>query len=158
MSVEIKKPWESDAPDEMQEQSEPNAKSNRWVKGMKSPNPSGRPKGIVDRRLKWRKLLEENAEAIFNVVQEAALEKDMHAASLILSRLMPPLKPKDEHVEFDLDTSAPLAEQVEQVLKAMSEGNVSPDTAKQIVETIGALDAIRQMEDIKERLAALEAN
>jgi hypothetical protein len=150
MSKEINTTTEQGLPDELQEQSQP--KSNQWVKGMKSPNPTGRPKGIVDRRLKWRKLLEENADAIFTVVKEAALEKDMHAASLILSRLMPPLKPRDDHVEFDLDTSAPLGEQVEQVLKAMSEGNVSPDTAKQVVETIGALDAIRQMEEIKSRL------
>jgi hypothetical protein len=151
MSAEMKKPWESEVSDKQKKAGNPN-----WRPGMKSPNPSGRPRGIVDRRLKLTKMLEGKAEDVLSVVIEAALDRDVHAANLILSRVMPALKSQDERVEFELDTKAPLAEQVEQVLKAMSEGNVSPDTAKQVIDALGVLDAIRAAEDLKQRLDVLE--
>lgn len=153
MSDVIKKPWESDAPTQLEE----NAKSNKWVPGMKSPNPAGRPKGIVDRRAKLNKLVEGKAEAVLNVVISAALEGDVQSANMILSKVMPNLRAQDERVEFDLDTSAPMSAQVEQVLLALSQGNISPDAAKQVIDSIGVLDAIRSAEELKERLAILEA-
>lgn len=153
----IKKPWESDASAQIPEQPAPKAKSNKWVKGMKSPNPTGRPKGIVDKRQKLNKILSDRVEEVLDVVIEAALERDVGAASLILSRVVPTLRPQDERVEFDLDTSAPMSAQVEQVLLALSQGNISPDAAKQVIDSIGVLDAIRSAEELKERLAALEA-
>lgn len=152
MSAEIKKPWESDAPAQLEEK----PKSNKWVPGMKSPNPAGRPKGIVDRRAKLNKLVEGKAEAVLNVVISAALEGDVQSANMILSKIMPNLRAQDERVEFELDTEAPMSAQVEQILKALSQGQLGPDAAKQIIDSIGVLDAIRQAEDLKEKLAALE--
>jgi hypothetical protein len=70
---------------------------------------------------------------------------------------MPTLAAQSEKVQFDLDPSAPLAQQVEQVLAATADGEISPDNAKRIIEAIGALGAIRQMDEIEARLAALEA-
>ena len=78
-------------------------------------------------------------------------------AGLVLSRVMPTLASQAEKVQFDLDPSAPLGKQVEQVLAAMKDGEIAPDNAKRIIETIESLGAIRQMDDIEERLAALEA-
>jgi len=129
----------------------------KWIRGMESPNKSGRPRGIVDRRAKLNKLLEGKAESVLNVVIDAALEKDVQAASLILSRVMPILKQQDERVEFELDIKAPMSGQVEQILKALSEGLLSSDMAKQIIETVGVLDSIRQAESLNNRVAKLEA-
>ena len=39
----------------------------------------------------------------------------------------------------------------------MKDGEIAPDNAKRIIETIESLGAIRQMDDIEDRLAALEA-
>jgi len=94
---------------------------------------------------------------VLNVVISAALDKDVQAASLILSRVVPVLRAQDERVEFELDSEAPMAAQVEQILKALSTGQVSPDAAGKIIETIGVLDSIRQSEELKKRLDALEA-
>lgn len=55
-----------------------------WVKGGPSPNPAGRPKGIVDRRQKVQVALMDDAPAIARVVIDAALDGDMQAASLVL--------------------------------------------------------------------------
>ena len=123
---------------------------------MKSPNPTGRPKGIVDKRHKVTAALLDDAQHIAGVVVAAAKAGDLHAAGLVLSRVMPTLAAQAEKVQFDLDPSAPLAEQVEQVLAATAAGEIAPDNAKRIIETIGALGAIRQMDDVERRLAALE--
>ena len=127
-----------------------------WTPGMKSPNPKGRPKGIVDKRHKVTAALLDDAHHIAGVVVAAAKTGDLQAAGLVLSRVMPTLASQAEKVQFDLDPSAPLSKQVEQVLAAMKDGEIAPDNAKRIIETIESLGAIRQMDDIEERLAALE--
>lgn len=124
---------------------------------MRSPNPKGRPKGIIDKRQKVSQAMLEDANEITRVVVAKAKDGDLQAASLVLSRVLPALSPQTEKVQFDLDPAAPLAKQVEQVLMAISIGEISPDTGKQIIETISALGAIRQMDDIEQRILALEA-
>ena len=127
-----------------------------WKKG-KSGNPAGRPRGITDRRTKLNQILEGKAEDVLNVVISAALKNDVQAASLILSRVVPTLRAQDERAMFDLDTTERMSCQVEQVLKALSEGLLSADAAKNIIDSIGVLDSIRQTECLKDRLDALEA-
>mgnify|MGYP001479653720 CR=1 FL=1 len=49
--------------------SEPAVSGNKaWVKGMKSPNPKGRPKGIVDRRAKITESMLTDASDIVEAV------------------------------------------------------------------------------------------
>ena len=124
---------------------------------MKSPNPSGRPRGLADKRTAISKAMLEEANAITRIVVEKAKDGDLQAASLVLSRVLPALSSQSEKVQFDLDPSAPLADQVEQVLSATAQGEIALDVAKQIIETIGALGAIRQIDDIEQRIAKLEA-
>ena len=128
----------------------------RWFKGMVSPNPDGRPCGILDQRSRVTKALLDDAYAVVRVVVEAALEGDIQAAGIVLSRVAPALRPQADKVTFSFDAKASLVEQVEAVLQAVADGQVSPDVGKQIIETIGSLGAIRQYEDLERRLAALE--
>lgn len=127
-----------------------------WRKGMRSPNPAGRPKGIVDKRQKLTQAMLSDANEIVEVVIAKAKEGDLQAAAIVLGRVMPTLAAQAEKVQFDLDPSAPLAQQVEQVLAATAAGEIAPDNAKRIIETIGALGAIRQMDELEQRLTALE--
>lgn len=117
-----------------------------WHKGMKSPNPTGRPKGIVDKRSRVTKALLDDAHAVVRVVIDAALAGDVHAASLVLSRVAPTLKAQSERVNFDFDAWAPMTLQVEQVLQAIADGQVSPDIGKQIIDLISTLPAIKQFD------------
>lgn len=135
----------------------PKAGNPNWSKGMKSPNPKGRPRGVVDKRHKVTKMLEDDADKVVRVVIDAALEGDVSAASLVLSRIAPALKVQAEKVNFNFDPEASMAEQVEQVLLAISQGDVSPDTGKQIIECIASLSGIKAVEELEQRLAALEA-
>ncbi|ALM91639.1 MULTISPECIES: DUF5681 domain-containing protein [Alteromonas] len=84
--------------------------SKAWVKGMKSLNPNGRPKGIVDRRAKIIESMLTDASDIVEAVVAKAKKGDVQAAHLIISRVLPTLAVQSEKVEFELDTAVPLAE------------------------------------------------
>lgn len=127
-----------------------------WTPGCKSPNPKGRPPGIVDKRQKVAQALADDAPAIARVVIDAALEGDMQAASLVLARIAPSLKAQSEKVEFAFDASAPVTTQIEQVLAGIASGAVAPDIGKQIIEAIGQLANARAAADLEARIAALE--
>lgn len=128
-----------------------------WTPGCRSPNPSGRPKGIVDKRAKVSQALADDAPAIARVVIDAALEGDMQAASLVLARIAPTLRSQMEKVSFDFDPAAPISRQVEQVLAAIASGEVAPDTAKLIIDAVQSLSQVRAVEDLEQRIIELEA-
>lgn len=127
-----------------------------WEKGGPSPNPKGRPPGILDRRTRVSQALLDDAPAVARVVVDAALEGDMQAASLVLSRIAPVLRGQTEKVAFEFDATAPVAKQVEQVLAAVARGQIAPDVGKQIIDAVQALSTIRATEELEARLAALE--
>ncbi len=128
-----------------------------WVKGGPSPNPKGRPPGVLDRRTKVSQALADDAPAIARVVIEAALGGDMHAASLVLSRVAPTLRSQSQTVNFDFNPSGSISQQVEQILRAVSLGEVPPDVGKQIIDAVQALSAVRTVEELEHRIVELEA-
>ena len=129
----------------------------RWVKGMPSPNPRGRPKGIIDKRTKVTQALMDDAPAVARVVIDAALEGDLQACGIVLARVAPALRPETYPVQFAFDASAPIAQQIEQVLAAMAGGAVAPDVGKLIIESIGTLSSARAVEELEARIITLEA-
>lgn len=132
--------------------------SGRWEKGMQSPNPKGRPRGIVDKRSRIAKALADDGSAIVNVVVAAALEGDMQACNIVLARIAPTLKPQAERVAFDLDPTAPVAEQIESVLTAVASGTLAPDIGQVIIASLGKLADARAVAELEDRIAALEGN
>jgi len=122
---------------------------------MKSPNPAGRPRGATAKTILIEKILAE-ADGVLDAVLAKALDGDVGAASLILSRVLPGLKAQSASVEFAYDASVSAARQIEQVIAAMSSGAVAPDVAKQIIDSIGALSQVRATEDLEARIATLE--
>lgn len=129
----------------------------RWKPGMKSPNPSGRPKGIIDKRTKLTQALADEAPAITRVVIEAAKAGDLQAASLVLARVCPPLKANSERVQFTLDPGRSLADQAQQILAAVAEGKVDPETGKTLIGCIQSVAGIRAVEELEHRIILLEA-
>jgi len=127
-----------------------------WYKGMPSPNKSGRPKGIKDRRIKINEALLDAGNKIAEVIVDKALAGDTQAAALVLNRITPVLRAQAEKVIFEFDAKAGLGSQVEQVLQAISNGEVAVDTGKQIIESISALAGIKQIDELEARLNALE--
>ena len=134
----------------------PAPQGHRWVKGQ-SGNPKGRPVGRTDARTKITRALMDDAPAVARVVIDAALEGDLQAASLVLARCSPALRPETYPVQFAFDATAPVARQIEQVLEAMAAGAVSPDVAKQVTVVIGTLSNARAVEELESRIVMLEA-
>lgn len=126
-----------------------------WYKGMNSPNPAGRPRGLSPQSKLVQKMLE-NADGILDAVIAKAVEGDSASASLILARIVPALKSQAQTVQFDFDHTAPASAQAEAILLAISTGAVSPDVGRQILEAVNALSQIRATEQLEARIAALE--
>ncbi len=81
----------------------------------------------------------------------------MQAAGLVLSRIAPALKQQAERVEFELDPDRPLAEQAQQILQAVAEGKVDPETGKTLIGCIQSVAGIRAVEELEQRIIILEA-
>lgn len=128
-----------------------------WTPGMPSPNPSGRPRGITDRKAKLTQRMLADADGIVGAMIEKALEGDTGAASLVLGRVLPMVRPQVEKVQFPFDPSLPIAQQIEAVLAAIAAGAVAPDVGKLIVDAIGTLSSARAVEELEERIITLEA-
>jgi len=127
-----------------------------WAPGCPSPNPSGRPKGIPDKRLVATQQMLEEMRNIVAVLIGKALEGDTGAISVVLSKTLPSLKAQAEKVNFDLNTNAPASEQVSQVLDAIASGAVAPDVGRLIIDSVKALAEVKATEDLDARITALE--
>lgn len=123
---------------------------------MKSPNPAGRPRGITDQKAKLAQRMLADADGIVAVLVANALEGDTGAASLVLSRVLPTVRGQSEKVCFPFDATAPISEQVAQVLDAIAAGIVAPDVGRLIIESVKALADVRAVEELETRIAALE--
>lgn len=126
-----------------------------WHRGMKSPNPLGRPKGSTPQSKLMQRMLSD-ADGILDAIVCRALAGDVGAASLILNRIIPALKAQAEKVQINVNPSAPISQQVESVLGAIANGVIAADVGKQVIDAITALSQVRATEELEARIAALE--
>lgn len=133
----------------------PNPGNPNWRKGV-SGNPKGRPPGKTATQ-KVQAALNDGSLEVAKKVLEAAQAGDMQAAGLVLARVSPALRTQAQCVQFNLDTSLPLSEQLAQVALAVAAGQVSPDTGQQISAMLSNLANVRSHENLEERIIALEA-
>ncbi len=126
----------------------------RFLKGCPSANPSGRPRGIVDRRTRLLRELT-RTPALINSVWRKALGGDMTAAKLLLDRLIPSLKAVSEPVTLNV-TGKTLTEQAQKVFESATSGTISTDDAQRLIELLMGQVKIKETEDFEKRLAAIE--
>ncbi len=122
-----------------------------------SGNPQGRPSGAVGMAGKLRLAMAKEVPAVIASLLDRAKQGDVQAASLILARVLPALKPVDEPAPLpsDLDMSdlnaAPRA-----VLAALASGAVTPDQAATMANALSALARVRETVELENRIARLE--
>jgi len=80
----------------------------KWVPGMKSPNPAGRPPGASKQQKLLRRMLDE-ANDVLDAVLAKAKEGDPASAGLVLGRILPVLRAQSQTVQFNFDPSLPVA-------------------------------------------------
>lgn len=99
-----------------------------------SGNPSGRPKGITDRRVELRNLLETHAKEIIDKLIERAKIGDLAALRLCIERLIPRAK-VDEGIKLELpdgriDTGSNMLEITNRITEAVASGLLTIDEAE----------------------------
>lgn len=158
MNADIQPPWGSEwKPAPVTEKPVRGAGNPAWVAGGPSPNPSGRPPGLPDKRLLATQSMLDEMRNIVSVLIGKALEGDTNAASIVLAKTLPSIKAQAEKVNFEFDATAPISEQVAQVLDAIAAGAVAPDVGRLIIDSIKSLSDIRATEELSARIEALEA-
>ena len=134
---------------------QPNTPPRGWQPGQ-SGNPKGRPVGSRNKKNVIAEEFAKDGSAVARVVMDAALAGDMQAANMVLQRLSPPLRARVGKVTFQLTPDAPLSEQAAQILQAVSDGQIDPDTGKLLIDCIQSVAGIRAVDELEARLIALE--
>lgn len=87
-------------------------------------------------------------------VLAAAKKGDMQACRLILERLVPPVKPAAEPVQFELDdTDLPSA--ARSILRAIAAGDLAPDQGRHLIVALGAVAKVIEVEELEKAVEEL---
>lgn len=138
----------------MKEPLPPEAASNRAAGGRFAPGHSGNPGGRSGQTQAIREKLAAGADAVTRKVMTAAKKGDMQACRLILERLVPPMKPTTEPVQFDLDdTDLPSA--ARSILRAVAGGHLAPDQGKSLIDGLGAVARVIEVAELQKAIEEL---
>lgn len=120
-----------------------------------SGNPAGKPKGAVSARTK---LLRDASLPTLQAVIEKAKAGDLQAASLVLDRTVPRLKPGVEPVAIvdDADASMTLTEKAHAVSNAILQGRLDPVVGAQVLTAMAGVARIAEMDELNRRIEQLE--
>lgn len=121
-----------------------------------SGNPAGRPKGS-GLSGKLRDAIEQDSEEIVTALIEQAKAGDVQAARVLLDRVCPALKSQAQAVNVQDMATGSLAERATAALDAAASGDLPPDTAAQLVQAVGTLARVVEINELEKRLQALEA-
>ena len=119
-----------------------------------SGNLAGRPKGIVDHRLRYRKELDEAAPKIVAMLLEKALSGDMQALKICADRIIPQLKATDTAITLEL--SGNLTEKGGQIIDALASGELTPGEASTAMAVIQAQTRVVSADELEARVKKLE--
>ncbi|MET0087590.1 MAG: DUF5681 domain-containing protein [Sedimenticola sp.] len=124
----------------------------------KSGNPSGRPRGVQDKRRRYRALLDQHAPALIERAVELALEGDTSALKMCIDRILPTLKAQPLTVSIPcLENAETLADKSREVLNALSKGEITNDSALALLKAIETTGKIIETDELEARLQALES-
>jgi len=123
-----------------------------------SGNPNGRRAGARNRTSALAlKLMDADAKPVILALIEAAKGGDVAAIRLVLERVAP--LPRNRPVQFDMpaiETSADLGEAMGAIMRAASDGELTPDEATAIASLIETRRRTIETLELEQRIAALE--
>jgi len=120
-----------------------------------SGNPKGRPRGVLN-QARLRETVAKDLPDILRSLAAAAKAGDTQAARLLLDRTLPALKAVDCPAPISLGPG--LAGASGAVLEALASGDTTPDQAASLASVLTSLARVREITDLEQRIAALEAS
>ena len=125
----------------------------QFTKGV-SGNPTGRPRGIKDKRHRYSESIDSMIPQVLESVYQKALAGDMTAARMLLDRTLPNKRPEQERVE--IEHSGNIASDAKNVLRSVFDGEVSPDVGASLLSSMTSVLKAIEVEDLAKRIQALE--
>ena len=120
-----------------------------------SGNPAGRPKGKPLKATELRKAISEAMPEIIQGLIDAAKLGDISAATVLLNRCVPALKP--EALAVNLPVKETLTDQSSEIIKATMGGKIPADIGSQLLSALANQAKIIEIDDLIKRIEALEA-
>ncbi len=125
-----------------------------WTQGQ-SGNPSGRKPG-TGKVEKLRAALTKELPDVLEALVAQAKAGDTSAIKLVLERTVPALRPVDAAAPLNLPVGGGLAEQGRAVLVALASGQLPANQAVAILQGLGNLAKLVELDELEKRVAALE--
>lgn len=123
-----------------------------------SGNPAGKPTGTKNRAtVMAQALFDGEAETLTRKIIELAMDGDMQALRVCVDRLCPPMKAQAAPVQVEMPKTDSVSDIANAFIKAAADGQLPPDVAAQLVSAVGTLARVVEVDELKERLVALEA-
>ena len=118
----------------------------------------GRPEGSRNKAsLMAEKLMEGDAEAVIKTVVERAKGGDIQAARLILDRIVPVRKGRPVQIQLpDMAGAGDVVNALSATLKAVSEGDLTPDEAQALAHLLEVHRRAIETTDLEDRIEKLE--
>jgi hypothetical protein len=120
-----------------------------------SGNPAGKPRGAKDRRTELRALLVPHAHELIDKVVALAKSGDTTALRILIDRLIPPIKARDESVTV-ADLAGSVVNQGMTVLKALAAGEITPEQAATMISVVATQARITEVGELERRIESLE--
>jgi hypothetical protein len=137
------------------------AKKNTKFKPGHSGNPSGRTPGsgwVAKARealeLEWNGV--DGQEGIKAVLVKKAKEGDMAAIRIVAERVCPPIKAAETATPISLPEGT-LTDRANSVLAGLADGTLNPGQAAQLLQALGAVAKVHEVDELARRIEALEA-
>jgi len=121
-----------------------------------SGNPAGRPKGSPNKATQLRELIRVELPEILKVLVDKAKDGDSQSAAVLLSRVLPPLRPVSEGQAIHA-AGETLADRAEAVAAAALTGDLAPSTAGELMGVLAGQARIIETSELAARLERIEA-
>ncbi len=126
----------------------------KWQSGQ-SGNPGGRKPG-TGKVEKLRAALAKELPEVLDALVAQAKAGDTSAIKLVLERTVPALRPVDAVAPLNLPAAGGLADQGRAVLAALAAGHLPANQAAGILQGLGNLAKLVELDELEKRVAALE--